>query len=148
MTLKNYFANAPAPFIQKNYKILCNFSPSPLIDETIILIETDTETFFRHQIFRNRDMVPRTYFRNRLRLFQRPSSPKLKPSKKCHTLPIIIIFAPPPLNSKKFSKDTLLLKKKLYLDHNKNDLQACKIQGLHNIHRSSHFEIGTSLAEN
>ena len=62
MTLKNYFANTPAPFIQKNYKILCNFSPSPLIDETIILIETDTETFFRHQIFRNRDMVPRTYF--------------------------------------------------------------------------------------
>ena len=54
------------------------------------------------------------------------------------------------MNSKKFSKDTLLLKKVeiLYLDHNMNDLQAWKIQGLHNVLRSSHFEIGISVAEN
>ena len=111
MTLKNYFANAPAPFIQKNYKILCNFSPSPLIDETIILIETDTETFFRHQIFRNRDMVPRTYFPKPTEAFSETKFSETetlqKMSHSAHH------YYPPPLNSKNFSKDTLLLKKKI-----------------------------------
>ena len=52
--------------------------PSALNDDTLILTETNTETFFRYQIFRSRNFFSETKVSETETLFSRPNFPKPK----------------------------------------------------------------------
>ena len=74
-----------------NFKVVFSCPPPALSDGAKILTKTDTETFFRHQIFQNRCFFTKTKFsetetqfsktKNET-FFPRPNSPKLIP-KQC-----------------------------------------------------------------